>query len=238
MSPTRRRKLLVAARGYYSYAAGFGPTLWYRLNEVSGNALNSGSLGASFDGVPTAVTQAQAGKLGASSAVLFDGANSKITVPAGAHNNCTSLTYALLFRPTSAGEANIGTFYEVGTAQALAARFASALTALAFYRTTAGVTGTTSGLGANTWAWLFITLDMAGDKCLHAYRGVSNAVSEYGYSSQVAVSSLADLSATALTIGNRSDQSRTFAGLYDEFLLFPQVLTLSQMGQLTRLTGV
>lgn len=222
---------------YAGYVKQLNPALWFRLNELSGAAaINSGSLGAAFNGVYTACTLAQAGKMSPTGAVLFDGATSLITVPAGAYANYTEWSIAHLVKLSGAGESNFSQYWSIGAT--FAELESVALGGFQLIRATNGNSQTSAGITANTWTWIFSTLSMAGDKKLRVSKGVAGAVTEYGYSTQVAVSALTDLSATALVLGNRAAADRTQAGWHDEWILFNSVLTPAQMLQIVRLTNV
>jgi hypothetical protein len=171
--------------------------------------------------------------------VLLDGINSKVEVAAGAQANYSEFTYAALVNPSSAGEGNLGVIYAHGATTASRLSFATVSRNLQSNRATSGssTADVSTGLATN-WNWVFVTLSMLGDKKPRLFIGITGAVNEASYSSRVAVSSLTDLSAVGMTIGNWPDQSRTFAGLIDEFMLFNRLLSAAEMLNLVKITGV
>ncbi len=233
--------LLSGGTTYVKLIPSLAPALWYRFNEPSGaTAVNSGSLGAALNGTYTACTLAQAGKMSASGAVLFDGVNSLLTSPAGVYGNYAAQTYAALVSVSASGEGSSGRLFDIANATTVL-RFNGALTSLISIRAAVGTPSitTTTGVAANTWTWLFWQFDNAGDRKVHLFKGVAGAVSEYGYSAQnAATGALTDQSATALAIGNNTGQTRTMAGLYDEFMTWPRILTPTELLQIVKLSGV
>jgi hypothetical protein len=206
------------------------PKIWYRFNEPSGAvAKNSGSLGATYDAAITlgAGALAQAGLLGSGQAILFDGANTKVTVPAGPFGNYSVWTIGLLVNVSSTGEGTIGTFYDWATSTVLRFNFGNTLRALRA-AATAAATNTTTGLTTGVWYWLFVTF--IGDKKLRVYWYRLGGNHEFGYSTQdAALGAVTDQSAVNLIIGNRSDQSATLAGLMDEFFMVDRQLSTAEM---------
>jgi hypothetical protein len=238
---TATKIVVLGGANYLSYVRALAPALWYRLNEPSGvAAINSGSLGATYNGVYTACTLAQAGKVGSGSAVLFDGANSKIAVPAGFGSD--SSVYAYLFNASGYGEGGAGAFHVLSGVAQQFQRYSAT-----HYRgaeATDGVVGSSVSIVAgstNVWRWLFRVYDNAGDRKIHFYVGAGGAVSELAYGTQTAATGTLNSKATAtLTIGNETGQTWTFAGLIDEVLMWQSStgLSLAQMQQIVRLTGV
>lgn len=244
---TRKRRMVVlsGARSYLAYIALLSPLVWLRLNEATGEttAVNSGSLGATFNGTYSNCTLAQTGKIGPSSAVSYNGTTSRLQIANGAGlANLTTWTYAALVNPTNAGEGGGGQFWDWGNAvNEPYAGYNGVITSLAFRLAdttpTAFNTTTTTGLTASTWQWLFATFDNAGDRKLHAYRGVASAVAEFAYGAQPVMVGTYKTPISPLNIGNNTATSATFAGLYDELLVFNAVLTQAQMQQIVKASG-
>ncbi len=63
-----------APPGFQSAVSASGPALWYQLNEASGNAINRGSLGASFDASVSATVQRSQSTLKGDTGMRFDDA--------------------------------------------------------------------------------------------------------------------------------------------------------------------
>lgn len=241
MRAAKRLVVLSGARTYNTYVASLAPALWYRMNELTGSvALNSGSLGAAYNGAYTSCTLAQAGKLGAASAVLFDGANSMVTVPAGAYANYPAVTVASLVKCNSAGESNIGAFWNINGDGGFNGRFAGSMSSERFFRkaATTSANTTVSFAFGTAWAWMFATYNDATDRKIHLYQGIGGAITDQSGTPIAAVGALADVSSQVLVLGNRTTQDLTLNGLYDEFLWFNGVLIVAQMQQIVRLTGV
>ena len=244
MNTPQHRRLFQGKLDYWSYIRSLTSALWYRLDERGapydpGNiAYNYGLLGSVFDGAYIACNLAQQGKLSVIDAVLFDGVNSKLTIPAGAYGAFPSVTIAALVKYTSSGEAAAGRTYDQGGTTLL--RFGSGPKLRAQRAATGGsVSITIADALLATWVWKFITYQDSGDRKSHIWKGQAGAVSEEGYSTNAAATgTLTDQSAVALVVGNNAGQANTMDGLMDEFLLFPYVLSLTQMLQIVRLTGV
>lgn len=191
-----------------------------------------------YDGTPATCTPAQPGKRGPTDAYLFDGANSKITIPNGAYANFPSMTLGMLARITAAGEAGSGRLFDCSAAASLSMITNGAGT-LSMSRATAGASTSTTNWTAAVWKWYFATYNMFdGVKKPRMYIGYNGTVNEVAYASQVAISALLDLSAQVFVIGNRVGIDRTYNGLMDEFLLCNRELPMPEMINLTRLTNV
>lgn len=242
--PRAHRAGIVGTSSYWAYMKALLPMLWFRMNEAAGaSVVNYGSLGTGFNAAWTAGAGSigQTGKLGGGDAYLFDGADSLITVPAGAYGAYVATTYAMLVNPSSAGESGVGTFFNYDVNQT-DLRFYSSLAALKAVRaaTSGAVTATTTGLSASAWVWLFWQYDHGGDKKIHIYKGSGGALTEYSYTGETVAASgtLTDQSAIPLIIGNNNAAGRSFAGTYDEFALFNYLLTAAQMLEITTRSGV
>ncbi|HJX57500.1 MAG TPA: hypothetical protein VJ325_02145 [Thiobacillus sp.] len=224
-----------------TYIKSTAPALWYRFNELTGlTAINSGSLGATYNGtyILGAGALAQVGKLGGADAVLFDKLDTRLAIPAGAYANYPAMTIAVLSKNTSGGEGNLGTFWywsATGTARLTAADASQIVMRRA--AATYAETVVSAGLNMTGWQWKFYTYDHAGDLKIDIFKSSGGAAVECTYSTQTAaVGALTDLSATALYIGNNDAQGRTLDGWLDEFALWNRVLTQAEMNKIVSLT--
>lgn len=216
----------------------------YKMQQTAGtNEPNAGSLGSAVDMTITSTTLGQTGKLGVNEAYLFDGANSRLQ----AANNATlagklAWEYVFLLNPSSAGEVNTGAFFWWGNGGEFLMVFNSIISQLACFLTNTTpatiTTTTTTGLTADTWATLFVAYDDAGDRKIHIRKGVAGAVTEYGYGAQPALTGTYKAQTGVLSLFNRSDQGRTFAGLADFAGVVDGNLTVEQRLKITQLAGV
>jgi concanavalin A-like lectin/glucanase superfamily protein len=236
-----------SGQSWSSYVTGLAPLAWWRCRQTSGtNEPNAGSLGSAVDLTITAATLNQAGKLGAGEAYLYDGTATRLSCA----NNATlaaltSFEMVWLLNPSSAGEGSFGSFFAWGAGTSgtgYAMYYNGGASALRFqmYNTTPSTFGsTTTSAPANaTWSLIFAAYDDAGDRKAHLYKGVSGAVSEFAYSSQTAVSGTFKAPTGVYTLGNISSPDQTFAGLFDEAMIFSGNLTPTQRTQLCLLAGV
>lgn len=231
-----------------SYLASLPFLVRYRMRQTSGtNEPNVGSLGSGLDMTITSTTLGQTGKLGANEAYLFDGASSRLQTP----NNATlagktTWEYVFLVNPSSAGEGGFGAFARwgdgAGADGGCGLSFGGSLASLSMsiYNTTPTIatTTTTTGLSAAAWALLFVAFDNAGDRKIHAYKGISGAVAEYAYGAQPALTGTYKAATAALNLFNQSAQNLTFAGLADFAGVVDGNLTPAQRTQITLLAGV
>lgn len=239
---------LINHGGLYPYLATLPFLALYKMQQTAGtNEPNAGSLGSAVDMTITSTTLGQTGKLGANEAYLFDGANSILSTA----NNATlagksTFEYVYLINPSNAGEGGFGAFTRwgggTGADGGCQFSFGGSLTALSLsvYNTTPTIatTNTTTGLAASTWSVLFVAFDNAGDRKIHAYRGVSGTVAEYGYSAQPALTGTYKAPTTALNMFNQTGQNLTFAGLADFAGIIDGNLTPAQRLKITQLAGV
>jgi hypothetical protein len=235
----RRRLLLSRQRTVYQALAALSPALWYHFDEPSGTvAVNSGSLGATYNGVYTAATLAQAGALGPSNAVSFDGADTKVAVPAGPFGNYTAFTIGQLVKVSGSGEGGIGSFYDWNTSTTL--RFNSSLSLRALRAATGAAASNMSNvIATNVWQWLFVTYDNTGDRKIYIYLYRLGVLSTLALSTQTAATgTMTDQTAQVLTLGNRSAQTATIAGLMDEWFMVPSALSSAQMAAIGRASNV
>ena len=230
-------------QSWEQYITSLAPLAWYRQMQTSGtNEPNLGSVGAAANMTITSTTLGQTGKLGANNAYLYDGAASRLQTA----NNATlagllAFEYVFLINPSSAGEGGFGAFAFWANNFNPAFFFNGALTSVGGRVGNSGAnfsTTTTSGFAADTWGLLFVAYNDAGDRKLHFYKGVSGAVSEFGYGAQPALTGTYNVPTLQLNVGNNAGQSQTFAGLMDEAIIFSGNLTPAQRTQLTLLAGV
>lgn len=233
----------------YNYAQSLAPLLDLRFTERTGTtAINYGTVGTALNGTIGGTTSlGQTGKLGANEAYLYDGLTSFVSVPNHASINAlTQFTYVYLINPSSAGEINLGTFSCWGNAGSVpvgaSLLFNGGVTSL-FARVLNSVdtqfsTTTTTGISTSLWSMVFWQYDDSGDRKSHLFKGVSGVLSEYAYSAQSPLTGTLKTQTPSLFVGNSQDQARSFAGLYDWFLLFNRVLSPAEMTQLTKLVGV
>lgn len=227
--------------GYADFVRALNPVLWLRQRETVGTtAANSGSGGAALNGTISGATLGQAGLLGPADAFLFDGSSGAVRIinPTALYS-LPAYTYACLMKASSAGENNRGTLGNWSGQDNQLLRFGDSLNALFAQVIASGGNATavtTTGLAADTWAWLFHTYDDAGDRKIHLLKGGVAGVSEFAYASQVAASGTLTANNGDIYLGNRSSGDRTHNGLIDEQLLFNRVLSLSEMQRMVALT--
>lgn len=242
----RRRLLLTVLSGSITLTQfvtnTLAPVLWYRLRETSGTtAANSGSAGSSVDGTWTAGAGAvgQTGKLGANEAYDFDALVSKIVIPNVAAVQALE-TYTLigLVKADGFGENSAGTIIHLGALNAFRITgTAGRMTTVFDTDATDGSATTNDGfLVTGSWLALFMTFNNAGDRTPRLYKGVSGAVAEATYASQVQATGTR-VTPLGGVIGNLSDV-RTWDGLMDEVLVCNRVLTASEMLTYTQLASV
>ncbi len=218
--------------------------LWNMRQTAGTNEPNEGSLGSALNLTLTSVTLGQTGKLGANEAYLLDGASSRMQVV----NNPTlagylAWEYFFLVNPTSSGEITTGRFFTFNSSVAAPfLQFNSTLSSLLgrVFNTsaTAAATTTTTGLTAGLWAVIFVSYDDAGDRKLHIRKGVGGAVSEFGYSSNQAVTGTYLAPDLHYILGNDGGQARTWDGLFDAAGVKAGNLTDAERLLITQTAGV
>lgn len=232
---------LTPAQQLYAYIATLSPLVWHRYTETAGSiAANSGSTGATGNGTYSNATLAQTGQLGANNAFLANALTTNVTIANDSSINALqAFTYAMLVNPASVGESNQGAFYAWDAAVAHTANFFNALTSIQFLMARAGgslLMRTSTGLTAGQWAWLFFDFDTTnGGK---VFKGVSGAVSEFGYGTNSQSSGAVTTTSNLLYVANNNLNGKTFDGLYDEFLIFSSPLSTVQKQQIVNLSGV
>lgn len=206
---------------WFYYLTSLALPAWWRNNESSGvTVFNHGSIGSALDLTATAWTMAQAGQLGAGEAGLADGVNTRLQCANNAMlAGYTAFEWAFLFKPSSAGEANVGIFMRWADDVPFV-RYASAttLTAQVKNTVTAFTTTTTTAPVNDVWQILFFAYDNAGDRKIHLRLGVGGAVTEFGYSAQNAMTGTYAPPTGVLNLCNRTTTDGTLAGLLDETL--------------------
>lgn len=232
---------LTPSQQHAAILASLSPVIWGRLRETSGtNAVNYGSLGALGDGTwtPGAGAVGQTGQLGANEAYLWDGATSKIAIPARTgYNNLATYTWGLLCKP--AAQSHLMTA-SLGAGRYL--RMNSASFPLQFVNTSSAtpVTSTTANgfLALNVWQYFFVTFDNAGDRKARIYKYVAGALTEATYVTQDAMTGTIVSPADALWIGATTAGTFLFNGPIDEYFICPSVLSTVQMAQLGAAAGL
>lgn len=212
--------------------------VWLRLRESAGSiAANGGSSGATLNGtIAGAVTLAQSGQLGASEAMTFDGTTGKITVPTNAAINALqAFTYMAVFKVTDPGGGGFGNLWNWSNGHRLFFSSGGAITAIV---ARAGgneqvLANAYLTLPMSAYIVLFVTFDTTNG--LRMYRGENGAVSQIG--TLTANTGAVTTQAADLVIANRSSSDRGLNGGLDEFAVFNQALTTTQMAELTRLLG-
>lgn len=229
---------------YATTVTALAPTRWYKMNAASGvTETDHGSLALNGTWTLAAGTLAQTGKLGAGEAVLFDDANTILDCPASADNNAAAFTVMALVKFISYGENGQGRIFDVfdqdffcfsnsGTDVVLKATIQAVTTS-------ALVIGTTL-LPKQSWCWVAMTYDDAGDRLPHLYYCGPAGFVEVAYSgTPTAAAGARSTHATRhYLVGNNAGQARTFDGWYDEHLRFAAVLTPAQMNSIANASGV
>lgn len=228
---------------YASYVGNIiRPLVWYRHRETSGTVVaNSGTLGNTLDGVWTAGAGAvgQTGKLGFNEAYDYDGAASLTTIAANASlQNITAMTMAILCKPDSPGESNVGTFSADNRHQFRISGLNFPLRCFIVSSATAANSVTPDAFVASgVWHWVFCTFDNAGDRLIRFYKGVGGVLTEATYNTQTAMTGTLNNGGGGYIIGNISTAAQTFDGLIDEYFVKDRVLTLAEMQQIALLTA-
>lgn len=235
-------KKLTAALFLASKALSGELLLWYRFNELAGNAINYGALGTAFNGTITGPIRGQTGQLGPNEAFLFDGANDFVSAPASAlHGNLNTFTRFLLFNPSGTGAGNSGRLYSYGTSDTRLSFDGTANRRLLADQdgTTDAISNTNNVLTLSSWYSVFVTYDDAGDRKLRLYYGKNGVVTEASYSSQVAMTGvITSQAASALFFGARGVPDQGYAGLIDEAGVVNKVWPITTMQTLTSLWRV
>lgn len=222
------------------------PSLYYRLNETSGNtALDSSPTGnhATIGGTTTLGSTGLAPNTG--TGYTLDGLTSRLALSSPTAIGSNDWTWCFLVSPTNAGEGNTGTFTSrrdsVGGQQSNVIFF-TALTAFqvglhnsanTFYRTR-----TTTGITALTPTWLFIRYNITAEGLVRLYKATTSVptVTEYAYSLQEVFAGSAKAYNEAWLFNNTSS-SATFAGVADEVIAFNYVLTVPQLQSIVTAGG-
>lgn len=238
---------LIVHSGLYPYLATLPFLALYKMQQTSGtNEPNVGSLGSAVNMTITSTTLGQTGKLGANEAYLFDGAVSRLQCANNATlANKTAWEWVFLVKPSGAGEINFGAFFCWGdgnpdnSPNLLFNGGVSSLLCRVYNTTPTNFnTTTTTGLSTSAWSIVFAAFDNAGDRKVHLYKGISGAVTEFGYSAQPAMTGTYKAPTVALNLFNSSGQSVTFAGLGDFAGVVDGNLTPAQRLKIVQLAGV
>lgn len=216
---------------YTKHVRGLAPVLWYRAKEGLGAtiAVNSGSLGSPLNATLTAIIAGVAGISGESAALSFDGLNSLMTAPYNA-TLAALTTYEILFLmyPTSSGESGIGTPLAWGNSlDEPTIRWSGLSNVVVDLYNDSAVqfrTITSAGFNASEWAFMSVAYDHTDDQLVHIRRGKTGVFTELAYSAQPPLTGAYKLPTSALNFGNTTSQGRTFAGLFDEILVFDKIL--------------
>jgi hypothetical protein len=240
--PARRGSFRVRRRRGSTYgglAASLG-SVWLRFNEITGTAvINYGTGGATFDGVwtPGSGAQGQTGALGPNEAYNFQ-TGSVVTIPiSGVLASARAFTEIYVVKPVTAGPGGIGMFSFFGGATEF--RFNGALTSLIAQVDIAGTdvqSVTTTGLQGSQNALLAKTFDYDGDKLIRLYKGQSQTLTEYAYSTQTPGGGGGFLTRSGnLYIGNNAANGRIQDGLIDEYLYVPSIVPFATLELMTKL---
>lgn len=236
--------VLAALPNYEAAVTALAPAMWLRLRETSGTTVANSGTTAAGTFTPGTGAVGQTGQLGANEAFRFDGADSKISVPASVLiNNLTDFTWAVLCNFATAGENGAGNLLVDAGGNRILALISATPFRLNWqvwhtsdFSTRISAAGV-QNITANTWAWVFATYT-AADKTPRLYVGRSGAVNELTYStSTISVNALANSSGAMLT-GNNNANTRTVDGLIDEAIIFPSVLTTAQMLSIVQASGL
>ena len=178
---------------------------------------------------------AQGGHMGASHALLLDGATSLLTITnRAAIQGLDAFSLWMLFRPTNAGEGNAGTLFEkTGEWNLRFLDAGGALAASVVYDTTNASTITSTTLAYNQWHSVGLRLDDSSKQIAIFIDGV-----EASYASQTAGVGTRASTTNNLIVGNNNAVSRTLSGLVDEALMAGRALSDSEWQQLHRLAGL
>lgn len=237
--------LLLLSSSFTDVARKTAPLVWYPMTDPSGTTITSfGSLGSGNGTLTPGVGGlAQNGKLGAIHAVDFDGADTVITGPTSTSiNNANQFTVAALLRADSAGEGSAGYIWaDNGGNRILAINLATMRLSMSVWASSAYASvdaAAPSGLAIGTWYMIFGTYDDLGDRKPSIWTGLNGSVAEQTYSAETAAAAVLSNASGALKVGNNGAGSRTWDGLYDEFLFWNRVLSIDEMVSLVKAAKV
>lgn len=203
------------------------------------NIRNFGSLGASADGTPTAITIDGNG-------MNFNGATDGTSLISIANhaslNALTDFCYLFWLKPNaSGGEGSSPRLWNWGNSAHVCfhSEASAALGILVDYSgTDSSVTTANNFVSQGVEQMLFIQ-HRASDKLSRAYKGIGGAVAEATYSG-TPTAGTGDITARpdALIIGNRLAADSTFADYIKAYAIFGRELTAGEMLQATLLAGL
>lgn len=196
-------------------------------SDRSGNGFHASASGASR---PTLST------LGGEAALLWDGADDLMTIANdAAFADLEAWTIFAHLQASGPGELNVPRIWQYNGEQYYARLNASYTSTVVIDGSTGdATTTTTTTLTVDTQESLFYTLDAAGDKKAHIYWSEAGAlVAEMAYSANTAFTGNLVKPSVDLLLGNLAGLNTTFDGFMKAFIIFPKVLSLSEMQMLT-----
>lgn len=222
---------------WQTYIAARAPLLWYRFNESSGNALNSGSVG-STDGTLTNMLQAQTGQLGASEAYADGVGGGIVSVPyVSAWGDLTTLTWVFLCRfDSGAGSTNeriigreVGYFcLNIGATNGIRVTMRNSAT------TQFNTDTSTTVARDDTWHLVSFSYDDAGDRTPHIFiDGI-----EASYAATAPVTGTLQFMTSGLTLFNNQANNADMNGYIDEAALFNYVWSSTEHSTAKTLAGL
>lgn len=228
---------------FTDYINSLSPVFWYRFNEISGtNLVNYGSVGSAVNGTLTIGAGAlnQTGRLGASNAYFFDGADTQIAIPSHTSiQNLVTFTIFGLVYANGLGENNSGSIYQIGGVSQGGFRYGGPSGTWLFDvdtdATNAQGIASSGQVPLSVWNSMFGTYNDIGDRIPRIYRGVSGVANELIYGNSTAGTGNR-VTPTGATIGNFSSV-RSWNGLIDEVVVFNSILTQTQMNTITSIVG-
>lgn len=220
-----------------AYIAGLTPLFWMD-GTMNGAAIkNLGSLGATQDGTPTAITVDSNG-------MNFNATTSVIQVTrSGSMDGITKMGWAFMVRPTSVGENSSGVLYRYANTAA-AGVLNNINRALDM---SVAATGNARSLTDNNFLpayntvpyWVFLEYENDTDRLIRIYKGLSGAITEATYATQTAATgTLTPNNSTPLNIGNRSVGDNTYDGWMRQVIFLPRPFTPAEKLQLVVLSGL
>jgi large repetitive protein len=236
-----------APPAFASAVSNSNPALWYRLNETSGNAANSGSLGAGFNGVVSASVTRSVATAAGDTGMRFTSANDFIeSLAASALTGNPTFTIEAIVNLDGTGGANYGPLLHWGGAATGAAVYFS----ISFNSNNRIYTGfynaglRTAPIDTGVWHHL-VWVRQGGndtetgstvyiDGCLAATE--RDPILNPGFVAAPGI----NIQGTTFRINRAADfiGNRRFTGTLDEVALYPRALSAAEIAQHAAASGL
>lgn len=239
---------------YATFISAYDFKVQLKLNEVSGNPINAGTL-AGLTITQANCTQAQAGQMGAGEAYSLNGTTSIITINNQATlAGLTSQRWAFLVNPSGLGEGNAGQFFAWANGSSDGRHFLRFRTNNCLEANIWSSGGTGGAAKAytsdnqvdfiNSWTAVFMDYDdadtLGNGRKIRIFRvKVGGALRQLTLGAQnQALTGTVPAQVGALNIFNKGDATQTFAGLGDEVLFGAGLWTVSLMNRVAQYWGL